>query len=96
MSKDPSVLLLEHHLKALKLPSFLRDYPNVAAVCGRERADYPTYLLRLAERELIDRGRRATERERLFAVVRLLWYPGAYFAISGVSWQFLVSILKSY
>jgi hypothetical protein len=26
----------------------------------------------------------------VFSVVRLLWYPGAYFAISGVSWQFLV------
>ena len=29
MNKDPSVLLLEHHLKALKLPSFLRDYAKV-------------------------------------------------------------------
>ena len=26
----------------------------------------------------------------VFSVVRLLWYPGAYFAISGVSWPFLV------
>jgi DNA replication protein DnaC len=62
MSKDPSVLLLEHHLKALKLPTFLRDYATVGAVCGQERKDYPAYLLRLAERELIDRERRATER----------------------------------
>ena len=29
MSKNPSMLLLEHHLKALKLPTFLRDYANV-------------------------------------------------------------------
>ena len=29
MSKDPSALLLEHHLKALKLPTFLRDYASV-------------------------------------------------------------------
>ena len=28
MSKDPSTLLLEHHLKALKLPTFLRDYAS--------------------------------------------------------------------
>jgi len=26
MSKNPAVLLLEHHLKELKLPTFLRDY----------------------------------------------------------------------
>lgn len=62
MSKDPSVLLLEHHLKALKLPTLLRDYASLAAVCAQERCDYPQYLLRLTERELIDRERRATER----------------------------------
>jgi len=62
MSKDPAVLLLEHHLKALKLPTLLRDYASVAAVCAQERCDYPQYLLRLTERELIDRERRATER----------------------------------
>ena len=62
MSKAPSALLLEHHLKALKLPTFLRDYATVGTVCGQERKDYPTYLLRLAERELIDRERRATQR----------------------------------
>jgi DNA replication protein DnaC len=75
MSKDPSVLLLEHHLKALKLPTFLRDYASVGAVCGQERADYPTYLLRLAERELIDRERRATERrikEAAFPVLKTM------------------------
>ena len=60
--KDPSTVLLEHHLKVLKLPTFLRDYKSVAAVCGQERCDYPTFLLRLAERELIDRERRAAER----------------------------------
>ena len=62
MSKNPAVLLLEHHLKELKLPTFLRDYDSVGAVCSQERCDYPAYLLRLAERELIDRERRATER----------------------------------
>ena len=30
MSKDPSTLLLEHHLKVLKLPTFVRDYASVA------------------------------------------------------------------
>jgi DNA replication protein DnaC len=62
MSQDPSQLLLEHHLKALKLPTLLRDYASVAAVCSQQRSSYPQYLLRLVERELIDRERRATER----------------------------------
>lgn len=75
MSKDPSVLLLEHHLKALKLPTLLRDYASVAAVCAQERSDYPQYLLRLTERELIDRERRATERrikEAQFPVIKTI------------------------
>lgn len=62
MSKDPSTLLLEHHLKALKLPTVLRDYVSVAAACSQERDSYPQYLLRLTERELLDRERRAMER----------------------------------
>jgi DNA replication protein DnaC len=62
MSKDPSTLLLEHHLKVLKLPTFLSDYASVAAICAQERCDYPAFLLRLAERELIERERRAAER----------------------------------
>ena len=75
MSKDPSVLLLEHHLKALKLPTFLRDYQNLAGVCSQERSSYPQYLLRLSERELIDRERRATERrikEAQFPVLKTI------------------------
>lgn len=62
MSAEPSTLLLEHHLKVLKLPTFVRDYKSVAAVSAQEGCDYPTFLLRLAERELIDRERRAAER----------------------------------
>jgi DNA replication protein DnaC len=73
MSQEPSELLLQHHLKALKLPTLLRDYASVAAVCGQERSSYPQYLLRLVERELIDRERRATERrikEAQFPVIK--------------------------
>jgi DNA replication protein DnaC len=62
MSVGRPTVLLEHHLKALKLPTILREYAPVAAVCAQERTDYPTYLERLAERELIDRERRAAER----------------------------------
>ena len=59
---DRSTLLLEHHLKELKLPSFLREYGNVAAQCVAEGVHHPQYLLRLAELELIDRHQRMVER----------------------------------
>ena len=73
--KDPSALLLEHHLKALKLPTILRDYTSLAAVCSQERSSFPQYLLRLVERELIDRERRAMERrikEAAFPVIKTI------------------------
>ncbi len=57
-----STLLLEHHLKELKLPSFLREYGGTAAQCAGEGVDHSEYLLRLAELELIDRNRRMVER----------------------------------
>jgi DNA replication protein DnaC len=57
-----AALLLEHHLKALKLPTVLREYAAVAESCAKERVDYPGYLLRLAERELLDRERKAADR----------------------------------
>jgi DNA replication protein DnaC len=40
----------------------LREYASLAAGCTADRADYPTYLLRLTERELLDREKRAAER----------------------------------
>ena len=52
---DRPTLLLEHHLKELKLPTFLREYGKLAAQCATEGVDHPDYLLRLAELELIDR-----------------------------------------
>jgi DNA replication protein DnaC len=55
-------LLLDHHLKALRLPTMLREYDRVARQSATEDLDYPRYLLRLAELELLDRERRATER----------------------------------
>ncbi len=70
-----STVLLEHHLKALKLPTISRGYPSVAMSCAAEKADYATYLLRLAERELIERERKAAERrlkEAGFPVVKTL------------------------
>ena len=60
--KDKSTVLLEYSLKKLKLPTMLREYAALATVCQKDRSDYPTYLLRLTERELLDREKRAAER----------------------------------
>ena len=57
-----STLLLEHHLKELKLPTFLREYRKLAAQCAAAGTDHPDYLLRLAELELIDRHQRMVQR----------------------------------
>ena len=62
MAERTATVLLEHHLKQLKLPTMLRDHASVAAVCGRENASFETFLLQLLERELIERQQRATER----------------------------------
>ena len=63
MSQDASTLLLAHHLKALRLPTFLSSYEKVAGECARDGTDHPRYLLRLAELELIDRERRMIDRQ---------------------------------
>jgi hypothetical protein len=57
---DTPQVLLEHHLKQLRLPTFLREYDKVARQCAAEGVDYPRFLLRLTELELLDRERRAT------------------------------------
>jgi DNA replication protein DnaC len=59
---DAPQLLLAHHLKALKLPTFLREHDKLARRCAAEGADHVAYLLRLAELELLDRERRMVER----------------------------------
>jgi DNA replication protein DnaC len=55
-------ILLGHHLKALRLPTFLREHEKLAMQCAKEKADYATFLLRLAEKELLERERKGTER----------------------------------
>ena len=55
MSQDAPTLLLAHHLKALKLPTFLRDYASVAeAECDKLPAGAATEALRRAPRALLD------------------------------------------
>jgi DNA replication protein DnaC len=74
MSDTPQ-LLLAHHLKALKLPTFLREYDKLARQCAAESVDHIRYLLRLAELEMIERERRMVERrikEAKFPAVKSL------------------------
>ena len=53
-------LLLDAHLKALRLPTFLREYDKVARHCAQEGLDCSRYLFRLCELELLDRAKRWT------------------------------------
>ena len=50
---DTPQILLAHHLKTLKLPTFLREYDKVARLCAAEGVDFPRYLMRLAEIEML-------------------------------------------
>jgi len=72
---DTPQLQLGHHLKVLKLPTFLREYDKLARQCATEGVDHTGYLLRLAELELIERERRMVERrikEARFPAVKSL------------------------
>ena len=72
---DTPQVLLDHHLKTLRLPTMLREYDKVAQQCATEAVDYPRFLLRLVELELLDRDRRAVERRikaARFEVVKTL------------------------
>ena len=91
-----STLLLEHHLKELKLPSFLREYRKLAARCAAENVDHPEYLFRLAELELIDRRQRMVERR-----VRAARFPAVksldtfdFTAIPSVNKQLVMQLAR--
>jgi len=75
MSSGDASVLLSHHLKALKLPVFLREYKKVAAQCAKEKRDSARFLLELSELELIEREKRGAERrvrEAGFPVLKTL------------------------
>ena len=55
-------LLLQHHLKKLRLPTVLREYEKLARQCAAENVDHVRYLARLIELELIDREARMVDR----------------------------------
>lgn len=62
MKKEKPQVLLEHHLKKLRLPSFLQRYRELAQASAQENLDYAAYLLKLCEIELLERERKAAER----------------------------------
>ena len=56
------ILLLKHHLTALRLPTVKAECEQVARQCAEENTDYLGFLLRLCEHELADREQRACQR----------------------------------
>ena len=91
-----STLLLEHHLKELRLPTFLREYRKLAAQCAAENVDHPDYLLRLSELELIDRHQRMVQRRiqaaRFPAVKSLDTFD--FLAIPSVNKQLVMELAR--
>ncbi len=61
-TETKSTVLLQYHLKTLKLPTMLAEHEKVAARCAADNADHLAFLLQLCELELIDRDRRAADR----------------------------------
>lgn len=62
MSATKSTVLLGHHLKALRLPSMLRESQKIAARCAKDNVDHLGFLLELTELELLERERNAATR----------------------------------
>ena len=62
-----STVLLKHHLKALKLPSFHEECEKLAARSATENVDHLGFLLQLCELELIAREKRSAERRLMMA-----------------------------
>src|SRR5216684_2673895 len=57
-----SMVLLRHHLKALRLPTVGAECEKIAQQAATDNVDHLTYLLQLTELELLDREKRAAER----------------------------------
>ena len=60
-TETKSLVLLKHHLKALKMPTLHGECEKIAARCAKENVDHLGFLLQLCEMELLDRERRAAE-----------------------------------
>lgn len=62
-----SVVLLHHHLKALRLPTITAECEKIARRAAADNIDHLAYLLQLTEAELLERERKAAERRLKFA-----------------------------
>jgi len=60
--ESKSVVLLHHHLKALRLPTIGAECEKVARRAASDGSDHLTYLLQVTELELLERERKAAER----------------------------------
>jgi DNA replication protein DnaC len=73
-----STVLLKHHLKALRLPSFLEGCEKTAQRCATENVDHLGFLLQLCELELLNREKRSSERRLKSARFPNLKSPGDF------------------
>jgi DNA replication protein DnaC len=85
---DSPQILLTHHLKSLRLPTFLREHDKLARLCASEGVDHLAYLARLAELELIDREGRMIERR-----IKLAKFP-AIKSLDSFNFKALPSLNK--
>ncbi len=60
--ESKSLVLLHHHLKALRLPTITAECEKLARQAAADNVDHLTYLLQLCELELLERERKAAER----------------------------------
>jgi hypothetical protein len=68
-----SLVLLKHHLKALRLPTVGAECEKVANQVAADNVDHLTYLLQLLELELLDREKRSADRRLKAAKFHLFW-----------------------
>lgn len=72
MNVTQSLVLLKHHLKALKLSTILAECEKVAKQCAADNVDHLGFLSQVLELELIERERKAAERR-----LKLARFPAA-------------------
>ena len=87
MSNSPQVLL-DHHLKKLRLSVFLQEYRKLAQQCASENKDHTQYLLRLAELKIIEREHRMIERR-----IKAARFPAAK-SLDGFDFDAMPSLNK--
>jgi DNA replication protein DnaC len=57
------MIILENYLKALKLPTFVKRYQEVAEACQKKGFDYAQFLLQLSEMEVLGRQNRSVQQK---------------------------------